>query len=180
MCVVIIKFVNPIVATYSVSHIQAITVKATNYAIAEVITPSTFAELVDIRREADGRITSLSTNYVEMNSLVGRIAHAAQNNLEASRNRIPVPLGTFSGLPVLSGIGPAINLRLTPVGAVNCGFVSEFIEAGINQTNHRIILKVRSTVNIIMPLGSRLVETEVEVLLSESIIVGAVPEFLFR
>jgi len=180
LLVFVIRFVNPVVAEYSVAHVQAMTVKATNNAIAEVITKETFMNLVDIRREVAGRITSISTNYVEMNYLTGRIAFVAQQKLESNRARIPVPMGTFTGLPALSGVGPAVNLRVTPVGAVNCGFNATFIEAGINQTRHRIVLMVRSTVNVIMPLGSRVVETEIEVVLAESIIVGEVPEFLFR
>lgn len=175
-----IAFVNPVIVDYSQAKIEAMTVKATNRAVNSVVSTNTYRELLTIKYDAAGKIQSLTTNTLQMNNLSSDIALLTQSELELLANMgIAVPLGTFSGWPLLTGIGPDVNLRVVPVGSVNCAFTSEFIGAGFNQTRHRIVLKVRSVVQLVMPLTSRRIEAEIEVLLAESIIVGEVPEFLF-
>jgi len=173
-------FVNPIVAGAAQAKIEAMTIKAVNRAIAGVVTAGTYRELTDVRYDAQGKITSITANMMQMNGLSSDIALTSQGFLELfAAQGIDVPMGTFSGLPILTGRGPAINLRVVPIGAVNCAFDSVFIGQGINQTKHRVTLRVRTMVNLIMPLGNRNVKSEVEVLLSDSIIVGEVPEFMW-
>lgn len=175
-----LAFVNPIVVDYTHAKIEAMTVKATNRAVNNIVSANTYRELLIIKYDAAGKIQSLTSNTLQMNNLSSDIALLAQGELELLANMgIAVPLGTFSGWPLLTGMGPSVNLRVVPVGSVNCSFLSEFIGAGINQTRHRVVLKVHSVVNLVMPLTSRRAEAEIEVLLAESIIVGEVPEFLF-
>jgi len=175
-----IFFVNPIVAMAAKAKVEALTTKAVNRAVSNVVTAGTYRELTNIRYDERGKITSISANMLQMNGLSSDIANSSQYFLEMfAANGIAVPMGTFSGLPILTGRGPNINLRVVPVGSVRCTFDSAFIGQGINQTLHRVVLKVHSLVNLIMPLGSRNVSAEIEVLLCSSIIVGEVPEFFF-
>jgi len=74
------------------------------------------------------------------------------------------------------GRGPNIKLKVSPIGAVSCTFSSKFENAGINQTNHKIYLTITSNIGIIMPLLSVKYQQQQQVLISESIIVGLVPE----
>jgi sporulation protein YunB len=172
--------INPVVASVAQAKIETLTTKAVNRAIAQVITAGTYRELTDIRYDLQGKITSVSANMLRMNGLSSDIALSSQSYLESfAAQGIAVPLGTFSGIPILTGRGPGIVLRLVPVGSVHCTFESAFIGQGINQTLHRIVLKVQTLINLIMPLGGRHVEAEIEAILCENIIVGEVPEFLF-
>ena len=60
-------------------------------------------------------------------------------------------------------------------GTVETDLKSEFKEAGINQTLHRIYLEVKCNVNILTPY-STIKETIVnQVLLVEGVIVGNIP-----
>ena len=173
-------FVNPIVADYSKAKIETMTVKAVNRAVAETVNTGTYQQLTEITYGADGKITGMHANVAQINGLSNEIALRSQGFLELfASTGISVPVGTFSGVPVFTGKGPDIKLRVVPVGSVNCIFESEFLGAGINQTRHRVMLKVKSIVNLVMPLGSRNVTAEIEVMLCESVIVGEVPEFYF-
>ena len=173
-------FVNPIIADYSKAKIEAMSVKAVNRAVSQVMSASSYKDLTDVRYGADGKIMSLNANTVQINTLTSDIALLSQRFLELfATTGIEVPVGTFSGMPILTGKGPNVNLRVVPVGAVNCIFDSKFYGAGINQTHHRIILRFKTVVNLIMPLGSRNVTAEIEVLLCDSVIVGEVPELWF-
>jgi len=175
-----IFFVNPIVAAAAKAKVEALTTKAVNRAIAGIVSAGTYRELTNIRYDERGKITSISANMLQMNGLSSDIANSSQHFLEMfAATGIAVPLGTFSGLPLLTGKGPNVNLRVVPVGSIRCKFDSHFLGQGINQTLHRITLIVQSLVNLVMPLGSRTVAAEIEVLVCDSIIVGEVPEFFF-
>ena len=91
---------------------------------------------------------------------------------------IPVPQLTFSGIPFLVGRGWPVKLNLKLVGAVNCSFDSEFKTAGINQTEHKITLRTNAVVDVVLPFCTKRTNVEIEMLFSDSIIVGQVPEFL--
>ena len=54
--------------------------------------------------------------------------------------------------------------------------MTEFEDAGINQTRHKIYLILNATVRIVVGNTSQTVEISSQVLISETIIVGSVPE----
>ena len=65
-------------------------------------------------------------------------------------------------------------------GTVETDLRSEFKEAGINQTLHRIYLEVKCNVNILTPY-STIKETIVnQVLLVEGVIVGNIPNTYYN
>ena len=171
--------VNPVVFNYAQAGLDAIAVQAINHSIADVVRTDTYSNLTDIRRDNSGTITSISADAVTMNLLAVKVSSRAQEYLGTkSGEGIPVPLGTFSGIPFLVGRGSAINLNLKLVGAVNCNFESEFKTAGINQTEHKITLRSYATVDIILPFYTKRTNVVVEMLFADSIIVGEVPEFM--
>lgn len=171
--------VNPVVFNYAQAGLDAIAVQAINYSIADVVRTDTYSNLTDIRRDNSGTITSISADAVTMNLLAVKVSSRAQEYLGTkSGEGIPVPLGTFSGIPFLVGRGSAINLNLKLVGAVNCNFESEFKTAGINQTEHKITLRSYAVVDIILPFYTKRTNVVVEMLFADSIIVGEVPEFM--
>ncbi|MFQ8600158.1 MAG: sporulation protein YunB [Oscillospiraceae bacterium] len=65
---------------------------------------------------------------------------------------------------------------MLPAGTVNTQIISQFEEAGINQTNHRIYLKIVCTVTGLIPGYPVNVEVENEFCLAETVVVGRVPE----
>ncbi len=73
-------------------------------------------------------------------------------------------------------MGPDIRVRMTPVGSVSVDFTDEFHAAGINQTRHKIYLLLKTQVKIVVPLGSEVINVSTRVPISESIIVGDVPQ----
>lgn len=89
---------------------------------------------------------------------------------------VKIPIGTLSGSPLLAGKGFKVTIRVLPLGSVKCQFVSEFETAGINQTRHKIYLDVVATISIVLPTSQSIVKTNTPVLVSESIIVGKVPD----
>ena len=105
------------------------------------------------------------------------VTEKAQNALsQMGANGIDIPIGSFSGMPIFTGRGPAVNIKMLPIGTIFCKFESTFTEAGINQTNHRIYLKVYSSVSVILPTANQTIQTETQLMICESIIVGEIPD----
>lgn len=172
--------VNPVVFNYAGALLDAVAVQAVNCGIADVVNADTYSKLTDIRRDEKGTITSINADAVAMNLLAVKVSTYAQNYLvELGNQGIPVPVGTFSGLPFLVGRGWSIKLNFKLVGAMNCSFDSEFKTAGINQTEHKITLRTYAVVDVVLPFCTKRTKVAVDMLFADSIIVGQVPEFMF-
>lgn len=172
--------VNPVVFNYAGALIDAVAVQAVNCGIADVVNTDTYSNLTDIRRDENGTITSINADAVAMNFLAVKVSTYAQNYLtELGNQGLPVPVGTFSGIPFLVGQGWTVRLKFKLIGAMNCSFDSEFKTAGINQTEHKITLRTYAVVDIILPFCTKRTKVAVDMLFADSIIVGQVPEFMF-
>lgn len=156
----------------------AMAVSYINGAVREqMLSGITYEELMNVRIDNDGRVAMLEANTVRMNRLAVETAQRAQQNLESvSAQIVRVPLGASLKVSFLSALGPQISVRVVPVGAVSAAFYTEFESAGINQTRHKIYLKLTAAVRLVIPTGAKSVQVESHVLIAESIIVGLVPD----
>jgi len=170
--------VNPIIIEVSEASIRSLASKSVNSAVQSVINnTNVYDELIQINTDSDGNITTFQVKSILINRLGKEIGKAALQNLETvGSSGVGIPLGTLTGVPVLVGLGPELNFKVHPIGTFSSTFSSEFISAGINQTNHRIYLNITGSVNIVMPTASKNVTTNTQILLCESIIVGKVPD----
>ena len=84
------------------------------------------------------------------------------------------------GSKILSGRGPDIPIKMSTVGNVETDLVSQFSEAGINQTLHRIYLNVNCKVTILTPFDSIEETITNQVLLAEAVIMGEVPSTYYN
>ena len=77
---------------------------------------------------------------------------------------------------MLYGTGAELTFRMEPRGKAETRLVSSFKSAGINQTIHSIILEVDVSISPMMPGFNEVIDTGYDILLSQTIIVGSVPE----
>lgn len=92
---------------------------------------------------------------------------------------ISIAVGTFTGLALLTGVGPDVTINVMPIGSALCDFVSFFQSAGINQTLHKLYIDVKAQVSIITPIDEPTITVKAEVLVCENLIVGEVPNIFF-
>lgn len=170
--------VHPIIKIYTGAETVAITEKAINLAVSNVINRSiSYDTLIDISYTSTGEISSFTANQYEINTITREIVKEAQLQLnDLGENGLKMNMGTFTGLSFLIGRGPYVNLRLVPIGSVNSNFESEFNSVGINMTRHILYLYINVHVTIVLPIKAYDVYTKNQILLAESIIVGKVPE----
>lgn len=65
-------------------------------------------------------------------------------------------------------------------GTVETDLKSEFKDAGINQTLHRIYLEVKCNVNILTPYNTITETITNQVLLTEGVIIGNIPNTYYN
>ena len=170
--------VNPVIIATSSAKVRSLSQRAVESVVWQVISDNIiYDSLINILRDETGKIVTISSNSATINMLALELTEKAQNALSRmGATGIDIPIGSFSGMPIFTGRGPTINIKMLPIGTIYCKFNSTFTEAGINQTNHRIYLKVFSSVSVILPTANQIVETQTELMISESIIVGDIPD----
>ncbi len=170
--------VNPVIISTSTAKVRSLSQRAVENAVRQVIKDNVLYDtLIMITRDNNGKIVTISSNSATINMLALELTEKAQSALsQMGATGVNIPIGSFSGMPIFTGRGPAVNIKMLPIGTINCKFESTFTSAGINQTNHRIFLKVISSVSVILPTANQIIKTETQIMISESIIVGEIPE----
>ena len=69
---------------------------------------------------------------------------------------------------------------MSTVGNVETDLISQFSQAGINQTLHRIYLNVNCKVTVLTPFDTIEQQITNQVLIAEAVIVGNVPETYYN
>ena len=169
---------SPVIKTYTSSKTRELTEKAVNIAVSNVVNRTlSYDSLIDINYNLNGEISSFSANQYEINSITREIVKETQLQMNSlGEDGLRINIGTFSGIPFFIGRGPAITLKLVPIGAVSSNFVSNFNSVGINMTKHTLYLYINVHVSIVLPIKSYEIYSTNQVMLAESIIVGKVPE----
>ena len=173
-----LRMILPIVNTVSQEKMRALTVLAVNDAVSEVVENSTQSvDMVKISYSNDNSISSIVVDSVAVNKIVKNLTAKVAEKLDTMQEYgLNIPIGSFTGIVFLSGLGPSVKLRVLPVASVTPVLYSEFKEIGINQTNHRVYVKLNTSVSVVLPGAHNCVETITEISLTDYVIVGKIPE----
>ena len=170
--------VTRVLISISEATMRASTTVAVNDAVYYTLSDEIrYEDLVTITRDIEGEIVAVAANPLKINKIARDTASISQSNLKnLSLNGIPVPLGALTGIEAFAGLGPSIHFRIIPVSSVSCGFSSSFESVGINQTKHSIYLNVIADISIVMPSRTENFAVVTDILVGESVIVGAIPD----
>ena len=172
------KVVCPIVVSLSQEKIRSLSTKVISQSIGDTIITQNigYDDLVSITYSSNNKIELIEVDSVKVNLLIREITKEAQRHFDNLSNEgIQIALGTFTGVPFLYGVGPNISVQLVPIGMVNTKLNSTFNSAGINQTIHRLYFVISASVGMVLTANTQNIETEMEVILCESILVGDIP-----
>ena len=174
--------INPVVKEATWASIYSLSTSAVSDAVYDVIAEQNvkYEDLVELSYDNNGDITLVSIDTVLVNNLARRFYQVAQVYLDQmGKNGIDIAIGTFTGLPFLVGIGPTVNIKFVQIGAMTSCFKSKFTSAGVNQTNHSLYIELHASVSLVLPTYSSTVNSVTEFLVTESVIVGDVPDVYF-
>ena len=136
-----------------------------------------YTDLIKIEKNKDGDISLMSADALKINAISRTVAGKTEEILKGKlSDGIPVPLFAFTGIKLASGFGPNVNYYAITVVGVNCGFDGKFSSVGINQTLHSLYIQIECKVDIEFLYKKRSFYSASEVLISEAVLVGKVPE----
>lgn len=136
-----------------------------------------YGSLVHLTENNEGEIISVQSNVMNINRLQANISSRLARQLEhISAIDIGIPVGTLLGLQLFHGHGFDVGMTIKPLGYPVTKMISEFTEAGINQTRHRIIIEIHALVDAVIPGYSTDVAVTTTIVAAETIIIGRVPD----
>ena len=136
-----------------------------------------YDDIIDIEKDTDGNITMIRADTVKQNYLASQVVLKCDERLsELEDLGVKIPLGYLTNNVMFYNIGPKITVKMQQVGNITTSYESEFESAGINQTRHKIYLNLTTTMRIALPFNSRDVEVTCEIPISDTVIVGKIPE----
>lgn len=150
---------------------------AINERLVELGDDANYGNLVKLSYTSDGKVASIESNTKLINRIKNDMLTEINDRLmKGETENVDLTVGTLSGIPLFHGWGPTVRMEVEPKGYADAVFISEFTDAGLNQTLHRMIMRTTVSVTAFIPMYS--VETKVsgDFLIAETVIVGNVPE----
>lgn len=136
-----------------------------------------YQDMIEIHKDSAGRIVMMQANTVGINQLATDITMEVDRQLRLlEQEELKVSLGQAMGSHILANYGPRINVSILPVGSVNVLVTDKFESTGINQIRHQISLDIKTKVRIAIPFYENDIDIHTIVPLTESVIVGDVPD----
>ncbi|HHY36714.1 MAG TPA: sporulation protein YunB [Firmicutes bacterium] len=174
--------VKPALVVIAETRARILAIEAITEAVeSEIVQTVKYQDLMFIHKDTQSRPVLIQPNTIEISRLAARTAEQVKNRLRALENQeILIPLGQVTGSHLLANVGPRLKVTVMPVGSVAVNLVNVMEEAGINQTLHKILLEVNAKIRIVVPLVVAETNVQHQVLLTQAVIVGDVPETLFQ
>ena len=136
-----------------------------------------YSALVTLSMNSEGDVTSVQSNIVNINRLKTNVAERVEREIERlSAVDIQIPIGTLLGIQLFHGRGFSVGMTVEPIGYATTTIISEFTEAGINQTLHRIVIEISADVDALIPGYQTRVPVKTAIVAAETVIVGRVPD----
>lgn len=173
-----INEIRPLVIEYVLADVRNQMNLMVNELVFKEISDNTvtYNTLVHIEKGTDGQITSISSDISNMNKLKMTIEDKILNKiLKIGKINVEVPIGSFFGNELLLGRGPEINISAVPVAEVYAKFENQFNSAGVNQTQHRIMLNYDLKLKLMLPGKREETVVSSSVCVAETVVVGLVP-----
>ncbi|ATW28319.1 sporulation protein YunB [Candidatus Formimonas warabiya] len=172
---------TPTIIAVAEAKTQLMATKIINEAVYRNVSNINYQDIMSIHKDNQDRIVLMMPDTVKINKLAAMTSLDIEKELNQLETQgFSVPLGLITGSALFSDTGPPINIGIVPAGTIDVDVNDEFVEAGINQTKHRIYLNVKTSLKVVVPLMSSTINVAVQVPVTESIIIGPVPEWYMK
>jgi len=141
-----------------------------------------FNRIVTMEKDQHGTIKAVNFNMNEYSRVVGETTARIQNRLrefEREDVRTSIPLGVATQNVFLQHLGPKIPVSFVPIGSVKARLETGMKEAGINMVLVTIYIYVEVSLRVIIPFATEEQTVATRLPISEALIVGKVPDYLY-
>ena len=171
--------IYPVLRSLAETQVKNTASDLINDAIAEQIAMGNiqYDRIVYFEKDLNGRITALKTNIGEINRLKTDVLNIINDEiLSTDESSLGVALGSLFLPEFLSGKGPKLPVRILVIRNSEADFYSDFSEAGINQTLHKLNMEVFLDVTVLVLGATTEFTISSHMVVAETVIVGDVPE----
>ena len=171
------KVIMPTVKLVADAQMRAEVTSTINKTIFEEYSKNfNYNDIIKFDKDNDGNIIMMTADTLKLSEIATLTVLKAQEELELkSQVDIKVPMGYVTKNNILARFGPDVKIRMRPIGHITTRYISEFEDAGINQTRHKIYIETTTKVKMIMAVSSSELEIVNQIPIVETIIVGRVP-----
>ena len=173
----VIKAISPVFNKLCEDKAKGVAILICNTITSECIKQYNYYDFIIIHMDDDKNIRMLEANMKNINLVISNITEKIQKEINNSQNEeLYISSGSFTGVSLLSGRGPKIPIKISTIGNVNTELKSEFFSKGVNQTIHRLYLKINCEISILTPFNTINEEINNQFIIAENIIVGNLPQ----
>ena len=170
---------RPVILRYAESAAETLLLDASNRAILDILNEQniSYNDIVSLSREESGRVTSLETDIVKINSLKSLISNRLSEIIAGKEYYdLNIPLGTFFSSVYTSGYGPKIHFKMQLTATARVDFSHEFKSAGINQVLHIVMVDMNISGRLVITGYSGGISVSNSAMAAQTIIVGTTPD----
>ena len=173
----IMKAITPIIERQCRVKARSLATEFANEACINNMQNITYDDLCTIEKDETNDVSLIKMNSININKLNSKIALEVQEKLnDTTISEFYVKLGSFTGIKLIAGRGPDVEVRMSTIGEVTTELKSEFEEMGVNQTLHRLYINVNCNVSLLTPFKDVDEHITAQVLISETVISGDIPD----
>ena len=181
MVVFVLRFLNSkldvIVADMVEEGVKNTITKMINEAVTQSMREGDYKDILSITYTSDGKVQGMVADSIKINLLCADVGARISEKLDAmERFYVEVDVGdVLDDVIIFGGFPYRFSADVVPVGGIETGIESEFLSAGINQTNYRLKMRVKVGVTAIMLITTSTIDISTTVSIAEMLIVGDVP-----
>ena len=171
--------VRPVIMEYAVNICEDSAIQEINTLMEDKIFSDreSYENLVILERDNENHVTALRTDVISIGRIKAQVVNGLYDRLDdLEQTTIEVPIGSIFAPNYFSGMGPSIDVGMSGLTQMSTEFVSAFSSAGINQTRHNMIIEIHAGFRILTPLGGVDREIVTSYPVTDTVIVGTVPE----
>lgn len=152
-----------------------------NEEVNKVMRNYSYENLISVEKDQEGKVAFIKADSICINDIVTKIVANIQKQYDGiPRINVFINMGSVSGISALKNIEPKFEVELESAGNIRATIRTDFQSIGINQTHHKIYLDIDSSVGILTPFDTFSKDVSTEVLLTEAVIVGDVPDSYYN
>ena len=172
----VVVYVRDLSSAMAMSDAEDIVVGTINEAVIDILRSGDYGYDYFVTQDKDqaGNIVSLDTNMSRVNAFSSQLLYEVAK-LDREAIPIHIPMGNLAGSSLLLSKGPNLEIEMIMLTSAHIEFQSQMQAAGINQTEHRLVLRVVVDIDVLVPWGRISSQVVREVIIAETVIVGNVP-----
>ena len=137
-----------------------------------------YSDYVTIQTNPQGKITAIHTNAKQISTILNAVSSNVNKSFDDLKSvKVDINIGSLSGVGWLINRGFTIPVNVICRGSATSEIVSKLEESGINQTFHKIYIKVTAELLGLFPRYKIKSEVSSLCLISESLIIGDIPSY---